>query len=445
MSELNKKDVDILKFYAANGNRELYWNYLAQHPGNDGYGLLALGVVRNDNAPGATANVYAANYARSRDGKILSEREWNDFGKSLLNEDFELRLAHYESGRFSQALNLPVMDVKRAHDESFRAAHINPNAWTPRELLEAAQRHGGDAEAEKVWDGMLNDAALGVGRIATPLEVAKYDDDKIDSWAYVGRMTMARAEAAVSRSSADPDTVGAVNYYHHYDERSRQWTTVNTAAEGLGAIRPVTDPKLIAELEDTRALRLERKEQQTQFHPLDSNRERGIMKSPWLISDADGTAPTQGSAEARLAASPSSDPTQPGHPDHALYRQCLAGVHRLDASLGRAPDESGLRMAANLTRVAKENGLTQVDHVVLSVKTDYVKQGENVFVVQGAINDPAHLRAHTGTALATTTPPDKAFARMAELEQTRAQEPSRAHVAGAQQQATEPETPRQRV
>lgn len=52
MSGLNNKDVEILSFYAENGNRELYWNYLAQKPGNDGYGLLALGVVRNDNVPG---------------------------------------------------------------------------------------------------------------------------------------------------------------------------------------------------------------------------------------------------------------------------------------------------------------------------------------------------------------------------------------------------------
>ena len=44
MSGLNQKDVDILRGYADQGNRELYWNYLAQKPGNDGYSLLALGV-----------------------------------------------------------------------------------------------------------------------------------------------------------------------------------------------------------------------------------------------------------------------------------------------------------------------------------------------------------------------------------------------------------------
>lgn len=53
---LSQSDIDILASYAKSGNRELYWNYLAQHEGSDGYGKLALGVVRNDNMPGATAN-----------------------------------------------------------------------------------------------------------------------------------------------------------------------------------------------------------------------------------------------------------------------------------------------------------------------------------------------------------------------------------------------------
>ena len=44
MSGLNQKDLGILRTYANKGNRELYWNYLAQSNGNDGYGLLALGV-----------------------------------------------------------------------------------------------------------------------------------------------------------------------------------------------------------------------------------------------------------------------------------------------------------------------------------------------------------------------------------------------------------------
>ena len=83
--------MDILRYYANEGNRELYWNYLAQKPGNDGYGLLALGVVRNDNMPGALANQYAQNQAQSVNGVRLSERQWDRFGQDLMQRDFTER------------------------------------------------------------------------------------------------------------------------------------------------------------------------------------------------------------------------------------------------------------------------------------------------------------------------------------------------------------------
>ncbi|MEG0184700.1 MAG: hypothetical protein RR704_14735 [Stenotrophomonas sp.] len=72
---LTQKEMDVLEAYADAGNRELYFNYLAQKPGNDGYGLLALGVVRNDNAPGATANSFADRQA-SQDGIHFDEGQW---------------------------------------------------------------------------------------------------------------------------------------------------------------------------------------------------------------------------------------------------------------------------------------------------------------------------------------------------------------------------------
>src|SRR3546814_4021377 len=67
MARLDQRDMAILHHYVEEQNRELYWNYLAQHEGNDGYGLLALGVVRNDSMPGAVANNFAQNHARSHD------------------------------------------------------------------------------------------------------------------------------------------------------------------------------------------------------------------------------------------------------------------------------------------------------------------------------------------------------------------------------------------
>src|SRR3546814_5097636 len=86
MSGLDSGDMHILGWYAEQGNRELYWNYLAQHEGSDGYGLLALGVVRNDNMPGAVANNFAQSHARSHDDRVLTEREWEQFGQDRSEE-----------------------------------------------------------------------------------------------------------------------------------------------------------------------------------------------------------------------------------------------------------------------------------------------------------------------------------------------------------------------
>ncbi len=66
MSGLTARNLEVLEQYADTGNRELYWNYLSQLPGADGYGTLALGVVRNDSAPGQVANSYAQPYASSQ-------------------------------------------------------------------------------------------------------------------------------------------------------------------------------------------------------------------------------------------------------------------------------------------------------------------------------------------------------------------------------------------
>src|ERR1700754_4397771 len=133
---LTQKDLDILTHYAATKNRELYWNYLAELPGSDGYGLLALGVVRHDNMPGATANLYAQNYAREHNGKVLSEREWDNFGVDLIERDLAHRNAQLKAGKPDLALNLPALKVREAHDKSFGAIGVDPDAWTPRKLIE---------------------------------------------------------------------------------------------------------------------------------------------------------------------------------------------------------------------------------------------------------------------------------------------------------------------
>lgn len=90
--------------------------------------------------------------------------------------------------------------------------------------------------------------------------------------------------------------------------------------------------------------------------------------------------------------------------DRAMMDQVNRGVASLDASHGRTPDEASERMCGSLFCLAKENGLSRVDHVLLSQANEQGHAGTNVFVVQGEPSDPAHLRASMPTAVAAQTP-----------------------------------------
>ncbi|MFC6840627.1 XVIPCD domain-containing protein [Xanthomonas theicola] len=437
MAGITQQDIAVLRHYAGNGNRELYWNYLAHKQGNDGYGLLALGVVRNDNAPGATANVFADNQAR-RDGVRMSEREWNGFGVDLMQYDLERRQHYRRSGRPDLALNLPVRDVEDVHDATFQKRHINPDAWTPRQLLEAARRHGGEAEAEKVWSMMLDNSALGLNRAGKTMDdVRKYDDAQLDAISYVARMTGARLQASHTLPSTDPDRIGAPNFSYVYDRQSGSWNSWAGNGKPM-VIQPVRDPQQIRELDDTRALRLERQQLRQQFHPDDPYRQQPVMRSPQTLAEADPTPPALGGGSLAARAA---DPAQPGHPRHALYRQCVAATHALDRQLGRSPDADSACMAASLTDLAARHGLHRVDRVLLSEPGRQVQAGQLVLVVQGDPNDPAHLRAQMPTDQAVRTPVAQSFERLDAFD--RQQTVEQARQASVQQDVQQQDAQRQ--
>ncbi|MBB4757500.1 hypothetical protein FHT15_002187 [Xanthomonas campestris] len=114
-------------------------------------------------------------------------------------------------------------------------------------------------------------------------------------------------------------------------------------------------------------------------------------------------------------------PSQPGHADYPLYQQIKGGVMQLDAQHGREWDASSQRMTASLLALAKEEGLSRVDHVVLNNPTAQLAGGEKVFVVQGALNDPAHQSAHMPTVDAVQAPETQSFDRLQAINQTQAQ------------------------
>ena len=101
-----------------------------------------------------------------------------------------------------------------------------------------------------------------------------------------------------------------------------------------------------------------------------------------------------------------------------LHRQAEEAVRRLEQSLGRDYDDNSARLAASSAHLAKANGLTQIDHVVLSNQTAAVGKGENVFVVQGALDNPAHLMAHMKTSDAIAQPVEQSLSQLQTLSET---------------------------
>ncbi|WP_313347930.1 XVIPCD domain-containing protein [Stenotrophomonas sp.] len=98
-----------------------------------------------------------------------------------------------------------------------------------------------------------------------------------------------------------------------------------------------------------------------------------------------------------------------------MMAQIRGKVAELDAANGRTFDPTSERVSASLFVLAKENGLSRVDHVMLSERTAQSPAAENIFVVQGERGDPGHLRAAMATAQAAQTPVEVSMERGEQL------------------------------
>ncbi|RMH87911.1 hypothetical protein EBB59_12280 [Lysobacter pythonis] len=379
MSGLTRQDLNILEHYAKETkNRELYWNYLAHLPGNDGYGLLALGVVRNDNMPGKVANAYAQQHG----GRTLTEREWEAFGQQLIQEDYKRRQIQFEKNDNPQsALNLPVWDVQRAHDITFDLYRLDPNAWTPRQLLEAARRQDGERAAERIWSNMLDNSALGLHRANSTLSDIRRYLPWGEGTRYLGHLGLASALAANARDDVDPDTIGANNFYYRYDARDDTWSVVSNNGAGAAPLfQEVSDAKQLEALNDIRQLRLERQQKSSQFHADDPHRQ--LLPSPKTLAQGepppDAQPPDARQATQQAESAPAHPPLPPGfapalwhgpdirqpdHPGHDAYTHTLKAVRRMEAEQGIAPGPHTEWLAARLAAEAAERrqGITRVE------------------------------------------------------------------------------------
>ncbi|NYF37695.1 hypothetical protein [Stenotrophomonas sp. JAI102] len=296
MSGLNQKDVEILRAYATEGNRERYWSYLAQKDGSDGYGLLTLGVVRNDNLPGQVANAYAQGAASDQHernpalpNRVLAEREWEHFGQTLLQRDLERRERWLDAGKPDLALNLPGRDVQVAHDKAFVEHRLDPNCWTPRILLEATRKNVSEDAAEKVWQQMLNNDNRGLSRATNTVGHAYAAMPWGQATAYVAKLGFYEATMAdQALPASNPNVIGIRSSYHGYDEKAGTW---HHHPEG-GLPMQERNARVVEGLNETREVRLEREQKATQFHPDDSYRQR-IETVTYPPSHRSSTAPRE--------------------------------------------------------------------------------------------------------------------------------------------------------
>lgn len=118
-------------------------------------------------------------------------------------------------------------------------------------------------------------------------------------------------------------------------------------------------------------------------------------------------APAQGPAPMRL--------DNPAHPDHAMFKQALDAVHRLDAQQQRQPTVESGQLAGSLAVKAKQEGLQRVDHAVLS------DDAARTYAVQGDLNSPHKRIAEVPTAQAAHTPLEKSSAQWEQVTATQVQ------------------------
>lgn len=152
------------------------------------------------------------------------------------------------------------------------------------------------------------------------------------------------------------------------------------------------------------------------FHSLDRTLAYSLEGANLVVSQVDGgsiTIQNFQSGDLGISLQPLQPLTTMTEEDKdPTHVQAEAAVRRLDAGMGRQFDGHSACMAASVACLAKRNGLSRVDHIVLSEGSGAAGRGETLFVVQGALDDPANHWAHMKTAVAVATPVSESMQRM---------------------------------
>lgn len=259
----------------------------------------------------------------------------------------------------------------------------------------APETHGQTSGPGKVYDKDVEDYKD--PRYSRTMEISKEQYDKLQAFGKEpGKYGFDMKYGGAANSCID-FTWGALNHAGLHRN-----TVLGKDKDYEGALKPLDNIRDIKSIQAPFPDSELNKEQQNKMP------ERSPLQ--WLISDQQ-VAP-DGSKRDQAAAN-QQDP---------LIPQAEAAVRRLDASVGRDYDDRSACLAASAACLAKANGLSRIDHVVLSESRGEVRAGENMFVVQGAPNDPAHHRAMMKTQDAIDTPVEQSLTRLQALDETRQQQ-----------------------
>ena len=145
--------------------------------------------------------------------------------------------------------------------------------------------------------------------------------------------------------------------------------------------------------------------------------------------ERDARQTLQRSAPSQTQAPRLDDPT---HAGHAMFKQARDGVHKVDAQVGRTPDQHSDNLAGALAAAAKAGGLNRIDVVTLS------DNGTRAFAVEHVIPNALSRDAHVQTAQAVNQPLAQSTAQWQQAAQHQAQTQSQ-----AQQVTQQPANPQQ--
>lgn len=264
----------------------------------------------------------------------------------------------------------------------------------------APAEHGQSSGPGKVYETDVKDYKD--PRYSRTMEISKEQYDKLQEFGKAPAKHGFDMEYAGASNSCIDFTWGALNHAGLHRE-----SVLGKDKNYEGALKPLDNIRDIKSIEAPFPKSELNKEQNNKMP------ERSPLQ--WLLSEQEQGGPT----------GPGRDQAGASRPD-PLISQAEAAVRRLDAKVGREYDGQSACMAASAACLAKANGLSQIDHVLLSEARGAVRAGENMFVMQGEPGDPAQRRAQMKTDDAIKTPVDQSVAQLQTLNETQ-KPPPQAH------------------